>query len=153
MRREQGAGEAGEEFTQTIFLNYLPTSHLPTSSPLTNFADWASWQRQSSLAQQLLAEDPRRQLILLMPSAASCLEMRRFRDRGCWFMEVQRQFQQVVGKSRAQQHGGSDLRCHECPATTPARSHCTCPCHWLYPHYWAVVRYSSLALFASESAA
>jgi len=58
-------GEQGkqEELDRQSFLNYLPTSpppHLP--HPSLNFADWASWQRQP-LAQQLLAEDPRRQLI------------------------------------------------------------------------------------------
>jgi len=60
-RREQGEQKGKSLHRQSSKLS--PHPHLPPS-PLTNFADWASWQRQSSLAQQLLAEDPRRQLIL-----------------------------------------------------------------------------------------
>jgi len=69
--------------------------------------------------------------------------------QGPWLLvwrEVQRQFQQAVA---ANSRAAARFAIYDATnAQRRHRSHCTCPCYWLYPHYWAVVRYSSLLCLA-----
>jgi len=126
-RREQG--EQGKRGPQTIFLTIsTSTSPPPHPSPilLIGLPGSGKLSGTTTVSRRSTAAADSTDAI-----RSQLFEMRRFRDRG-WFMEVQRHFQQAVVQIRAQQHG-KRFTMPRMPATTPARSHCTCPCHWLYP--------------------
>jgi len=83
---------------------------------------------KSSLAQQPLAEDPRRQLISTDAIRSQLFGDEAIQDRGCWFGgKARRPISASRCANRAQRHGKRFTMLHECPTTTPARSHCTCP--------------------------